>query len=202
MIRNYVTNGSRIDMQVGLGYERSYISLEQGYDINIYTPSGGSNTKSIGLSSDQIILTAPNTYVSGKLNSVNGLNIGSKSPISFTTNRNVNINGITFSCYDLDLNLYTKYITLDGYNIRQFRFRSWLADADFQMYNTQQTRYDVFMSNRNGLSVSAFAAPFDNPFLDETKYNEQFLYRYDFNKVIYCSKWGVKKVYCIIEDLL
>ena len=42
------------------------------------------------------------------------------------------------------------------------------------MYNTQQTRYDVFMSNRNGLSVSAFAAPFDNPFLDETKYNEQF----------------------------
>jgi hypothetical protein len=53
MIRNYVTNGSRIDMQLGLGYERSYISLEQGYDINIYTPSGGSNTKSIGLSSDQ-----------------------------------------------------------------------------------------------------------------------------------------------------
>ena len=70
------------------------------------------------------------------------------------------------------------------------------------MYNTQQTRYDVFMSNRNGLSVSEFEAQFDDPFLDETKYNEQFLYRYDFNKVIYCSKWGVKKVYCIIEDLL
>ncbi len=47
------------------------------------------------------------------------------------------------------------------------------------MYDTKQTRYDVFVSNRNGLSVSAFAAPFDNPFLDETKYHEQFLYRYD-----------------------
>ena len=70
MIRNYSTNGSRIDMQVGLGYEKSYISLEQGYDINLYTPSGGANTKSIGLSSDQIILTAPNTYISGNLSSL------------------------------------------------------------------------------------------------------------------------------------
>ncbi len=69
--------------------------------------------------------------------------------------------------------------TLDGYNIRQFRFRSWLADADFQMYNAQQTRYDIFMSNKNGLSVYAFAGPFDNSFLDETKFNEQFLYRND-----------------------
>jgi hypothetical protein len=120
-------------MQVGLGYEKSYISLEQGYDINIYTPTGGAIKKSIGLSSDQIILTAPNIYISGKLSSLNGLNVGSRSPISFAINRNININGITFSCYDIDLNLYTKYIALDGYNIRQFRFRSWLADADFQM---------------------------------------------------------------------
>ncbi len=60
--------------------------------------------------------------ISGKLSSLNGLNMASRSPISFTTNRNININGITFSCYDIDLNLYTKYITLDGYNIRQFRF--------------------------------------------------------------------------------
>jgi hypothetical protein len=80
-------------------------------------------------------------------------------------------NGITFSCYDIDLTKYTKYVTLDGYNIRQFRFRSLLADADFQMYNAQQTRYDIFMSNKNGLSVYAFAVPFDNPFLDKTKLN-------------------------------
>jgi hypothetical protein len=164
-------------------------------------------TTTIALSSDQIRLNAPNSYtnnlvVTGTINTSNGLNIGSKSPISFTTNRDVVINGITFSCYDIDLTKYTKYVPLDGYNIRQFRFRSWLADADFQMYNAQQTRYDIFMSNKNGLSVYAFAVPFDNSFLDETKFNEQFLYRNDFNKVIYCSKWGVKKVYCIIEDLL
>jgi hypothetical protein len=44
-IRNYVTSGSRIDMQVGLGTARSYISLEQGYDINLFTPSGGSTVR-------------------------------------------------------------------------------------------------------------------------------------------------------------
>ncbi len=80
-------------------------------------------------------------------------------------------NGITFSCYDIDSILYTKYFTLDGYNIRLFRFISCLADADIQMY--EQTRSDIITSNRNGLSVFSFAAPFDNPFLDETKYNEQ-----------------------------
>jgi hypothetical protein len=56
------------------------------------------------------------------------------------------------------------------------------------MFNAQQTRYDIFMSNKNGFKV-----PFDNSILDETKCNEQFLFRYDFDKVIYCSRWGVKK---------
>ncbi len=64
----------------------------------------------IALSSDQIRLNAPNTYfnnlvVTGTINSDSGLNIGYKLPISFTTNRNININGITFSCYDIDLTL-------------------------------------------------------------------------------------------------
>ncbi len=38
------------------------------------------------------------------------------------------------------------------------------ADADFQMFNAQQTSYDIFMSNKNGLSFYAFAVPFDYPF--------------------------------------
>jgi hypothetical protein len=82
----------------------------------------------IALSSDQIRLNAPNTYtnnliVSGAINGASGFNIGYKLPISFTTNRNININGTTFSCYDIDLTKYVKSIALDGYNIRQFR--SW-----------------------------------------------------------------------------
>jgi hypothetical protein len=155
MIRNSTTSGSRIDLQVGLGSGRSYLSLEQDHDINLFAPSGTTRTTTIALSSDRIRLNAPNSYsnnlvVTGTVNTSNGLNIDSKTPISFTTNRNIVINWITFSCYDIDLTKYTKYATLDGYNIRQFGFRSWLADADFQMYNAQQTRYDIFVSNKMG----------------------------------------------------
>ncbi len=90
-------------------------------------PSGTTRTTTIALSSDQIRLNAPNAYtnnlfvVTSTINKSTGLNIGSKSPISFTTNRNVVINGTIFPCYDIDSTKYTNYITfntLDGYNIR------------------------------------------------------------------------------------
>jgi hypothetical protein len=65
MIRNSTTSGSRIVIQVGLGtlgYGRSYLSLEQDYDINLFAPSGGTRITTIALSSDQIRLNAPNAY--------------------------------------------------------------------------------------------------------------------------------------------
>ncbi len=100
-IRNSTTSGSRIDIQVGLGSGRSYLSLEQDYDINLFAPSGGTRMTSIALSPDQIRFEAPNAYtnnliVSGAINGASGLNIGFKLPISFTTNRNININGTRF----------------------------------------------------------------------------------------------------------
>ncbi len=61
----------------------------------------------------------------------------------FTTNRNVNINGTTFSCHALDLTKYVKSKTLDGpgYNVRQFRLRLWLADQIFRVvFFFQQTK--------------------------------------------------------------
>ena len=180
--------------------------MEQDYDINLFAPSGGTKTTTMALSSDQINLNATNTVannliVSGAINGASGLNVGFKLPISFTTNRNININGTVFSCYDIDLTKYVKYITLDGNNIRQFRLRSWLADADFQGNNSHQLRYDIFMSNRGGLSIYAMAVPFDNEYLDNSKWADHFYYRNDFNRIIYCSRFGTPKVYCIIEDL-
>ena len=194
MIRNSTTSSSRIDLQVGLGYGKSFISMEQDYDVNLYAPSGGATTTTIALSSDQIRLNAPNSYtnnlvVTGSINGNNGLNIGFKLPISF-------------SCYDIDLTKYVKFITLDGYNIRQFRLRSWLSDADFQGNNSHQLRYDIIMSNRGGLSIYAMAVPFDNEYLDNSKWADHFYYRNDFNRIMYCSRFGTPKVYCIIEDLL
>jgi hypothetical protein len=99
---------------------------------------------------------------------------------------------------------YVKNIAMDGYNIRQFRLRSWLADADFQGNNSHhQLRYDIFMSNRGVLSIYALAVPFDNEYLDNSKWAAHFYNRNDFIKrIIYCSRFGTPKVYCIIEDLL
>jgi hypothetical protein len=54
MIRNSTKPGSRIEIQVGLGSRRSYLSLEQDYDINLFAPSGGTRITTIALSSDQI----------------------------------------------------------------------------------------------------------------------------------------------------
>jgi hypothetical protein len=148
---------------------RSYLSIEKGYDINIATPVSSGNIRTIGLRSDQIRLDAPAVYtkdliVDGTTNGVSGLNIGAKTPIVFTTNRNVNINGSTFSVYDIDITKYVKYIILDGYNIRQFRMRTWYADADFQSFNMHCTRNDIFMSNRGGLNICAICMPFENQF--------------------------------------
>jgi hypothetical protein len=79
------------------------------------------------------------------------------------------INGITFSVYDIDLRKYTKSVLLGGYNIRQFRIRHWPANADFETgpstYQYHLKRYDIFMSNRNGLSIFALCAPLDNQLL-------------------------------------
>ncbi len=47
-------------LQVGLGSGRTYFSLEQGYDMNIFVPSGGTRATTIPLSSDQIRLNEPN----------------------------------------------------------------------------------------------------------------------------------------------
>ena len=201
-IRNNITTGSRIDLQTGSATTRSYISLEEGHDINISTPVNIGNVKSINLSTDNIILDANQVFVSGKIINSNGLNIGAKSPIYFTTYRNVVINGSTYSVYDINLIQYVKYITLDGYNIRQFRMRTWYSDADFQSFNMHCTRSDIFMSNRGGLNIYAMCMPFENQYLNDDKWGDQFLFRYDFNTISYCSRIGAQKVYCIIEDLL
>jgi hypothetical protein len=115
-------------------------------------------------------MNTPETVLSNNL-TINGIitgaNIGVKTPIYFTTNRNVAINGGLYSVYDLYISKYTKTRTLDGYNIRQFRVRHWPASSDFELSNTYFAeiyfkRYDIFMSNRNGLSIFSLSSPIEN----------------------------------------
>jgi hypothetical protein len=173
------------------------------------TPSEATSNSTINLiSKKQINFDAPNVYINNNLNIggiVSGINIGVKTPLFFTTNRNMTINGISFSVYDIDLRKYTKAVSLDGYNIRQFRIRHWPANGDFETgpssYQYHLKRYDIFMSNRSGLNLYSLSSPLDNQFLTETV-QTHFLYRNTFDYLIYCSRYGAVKVYFIIEDLL
>jgi len=194
-------------MQVGLGYNASFFSMQEGYDINISTPNNATTQSVISLTSNKAVnLTAPKTYISNDCvvyGSMSCLNVGKKSPIYFTTNRNININGTTFSCYDINLNKYVKSMLLDGYNTRNFRLRTWLADGDVQNVNMRIIKADIFMTDRGGLNIWALCSPVPNDNLNSTDiYLDQFLYRDTFNNIIYCSRFGSKKVYCIFEDLL
>jgi hypothetical protein len=59
------------------------------------------------------------------------------------------------------------------------------------------------MSDRNVLSIFAIGGPFENFYFNQANPSfNQMLYRNNFNNLMYCSRQGVKKVYCIIEDLL
>jgi hypothetical protein len=115
-------SGSRINLQAGTGYNSSYLSMEEGYDIKLVTPLASTSQSIIRLASNkQIKLETPELYVNNSLN-VNGLiigtNIGVESPLFFTSNRNMTINGVSFSVYGIELRSCTKSVLLDGYDIR------------------------------------------------------------------------------------
>jgi hypothetical protein len=133
--------------------------------------------------------------------------ITSRAPIYFTTSRNATVNGINYSAYDVDLNMYTKFITLDGRKIRQFRLRSWHASGDFENYSAEiALNYHIFMSDLNGLSVKAFSAPYINYELNQLNGSTPSFYRNSFDTITYLAPvnyYGSNiKVYCIFEDLL
>ena len=161
--------GSRIDLRVGTGYGASLISMEEGSDINLSTPFNTTSTSVININSNKATnLNAPKVNLSNDLfilGSVTSLNIGIKSPMYFTTNRTVSISGNNYSVYDIDLTKYTKSVLLDGYNIRQFRVRHWPADANFEyssLYFSELylKRYEIFMSDKNGLSIFSLSSPY------------------------------------------
>ena len=163
-----------------------------GGDLNI----GGTNRITGDLYVNGKLLNAVNTQVNAY--------VSSKVPISFTTSRTVSINSVNYSAYDLDLNKYTKFITLDGRKIRQLRLRSWHASADFE--NDVALSYHMCMSDLNGLSIATSSFPYVNTQLDQLNGVTPTFYRNNFDTLTYLAPVNVYgsyiKVYCIFEDLL
>ena len=183
-------SGSGEDLAIlygGSNTNPSYLVVEQGNNITLKTRNSVTSNAMITLDTTLVNITGSLTCA----------NFGTKSPIFFTTNRNMTINGYIYSVYDIDLTKYTKIVTLDTYDIRQFRIRLWPSDADFE-YSSQYfsemylKRYDIFMSNKNGLSIYSLSSPFENYYLRET-FGSHFLCRNSFNYVTFCSRNGVKK---------
>ena len=131
-------------------------------------------------------------------------NIGVKTPIKFTTSRQVTSGGDIYYMYDIDLRLYTKSILLGSYNYRQFRARTWEDDGEFENFNfLAQNTYEIFMSDKNGLSLRSFHGAYDNQQLQKLNIIiSNTLYRNSFNFISYASRLAPKTVYMIIEDLL
>jgi acyl-[acyl carrier protein]--UDP-N-acetylglucosamine O-acyltransferase len=211
------TSYDRVELKVGLGTGSSTLSMEEGYDINLINSIGNVALNCTNFTGQTAInLNAYQTRVQNNLNVSNDLsvsnnlsvqgkitcaNLGQRVPMFFTTSRTFQLNGTNYSCYDIDLRLYTNSILLDGFNIRQFRIRTWVSSTDFEHPNMYQNNYSVFMSDRNGLSIFAHGGPYEN-FYFNVPVMDQFLYRNSFNILMYCSRQGSKKIYCIIEDLL
>jgi hypothetical protein len=200
-----VNFGDYAYISAGTGYSKCSLSLEDGYDANITSLKGviGLNATNTQVSGD--------LYVNGRLfNAVNSqvnAYVASKVPVSFTTSRTVTVNSVNYSAYDVDLNKYTKFITLDGRKIRQFRLRSWHASGDFQNYSAEiALSYQIFMSDLNGVSIKAFSSPYLNLELDQISSTTPSFYRNNFDIITYLAPvnyYGSNiKVYCIFEDLL
>jgi hypothetical protein len=202
---NNVNVGDYAYISAGTGMSKCSLSLEDGYDANITSLKGV-----IGLNASETQVSG-NLYVNGRL--FNGTSsqiaayISAKIPVNFTTSRTVTVNGVNYSAYDLNLNTYTKYVSLDGRKIRQFRLRSWHASGDFENYSAEiALSYHIFMSDLNGLSIKAFSAPYLNLELDQLNGLTPSFYRNNFDTITYLAPsnyYGSNvKVYCIFEDLL
>jgi hypothetical protein len=180
--------------------------------------AGTTTASTLSSDGNTMLLNSPLTTVSNNLNvggvlSVSGKvqgYIASRLPIYFTTNRTVTINSINFSAYDINLNLYTRFLTLDGRKIRQFRLRSWHASGNFENVdsNYMALSYEIFMSDLNGLNILSYTRPYNNSNLTVSIYNKviPLFYRNTFDIITYLSPvdtYGSSvKVYCVFEDLL
>jgi hypothetical protein len=176
----------------------SYITIADNSNITIQSTNG--STRIYGKKLD--LFGTDSISFNGKVTGY----ITTRSPVFFTTTGSVNINSKTYSSYNIDLNLYTKFMTLDGRKIRQFRVRSWHADGDFENTDDRINGCNIYMSDFNGLSIKSFSNPYINYELNQLNGVTPTFYRNTFDILSYLAPITVfgntVKVYCIFEDLL
>jgi hypothetical protein len=188
------SNGNNIDFMTRTTYNGSFqpnVTIRPSGNVSIQ------NDLTVGGN-----ITSQSLTIAGKVSGY----ITTRAPIYFTTNRIVSVAGNNYSAYDIDLNTYTKFVTLDGRKVRQFRLRCWLMPHDFETSPDDELRLDVFMSNYNQLSIRAYSVPYENPALCFVNNVSPTFFRNSFDIITYLCPRSLyafhPTVYCIFEDLL
>ena len=192
-IRKNVPNiGDRVELKVGLGTAASTLTMEEGYDINLYNNVGIISLSCANTANSTINLNAVQVAATG---SVYANNLASQKPFTFTCSSVCTIGGRNFFRYDIDLTKYTKFITnVSGGTLRKFKWMSWLSSG---AHNSGQysLNYDIDYAyaqnltpiSYNGLNVLAYGFPCTNYNLNQVTPNGVFLWAYNFNIISFIS---------------
>ena len=211
-IRKNIPNlGDRLELKVGLGTHASYLSMEEGYDINLFNSIGSISLNSYNTAGNTISLQAPQVNVSKNLvatGSIYANNLASQKPFTFTCSTLCAIVNTQYYRYDLDLTQYTTYITnSSGSMLRKFKWMSWLASG---AHNTGQysLNYDIdyayaqnISPTYNGLNALAYGYPCNNYNLNQVTPNGVFIWAYTFNQITIFSNIQASYQAIIIDYL-
>jgi hypothetical protein len=117
------------------------------------------------------------------------------------------IGSTTYYKYDLDLRLYTKFITIaPTTTTRKFKFMCAMGSGahNFGMYSLNYDidySFTVGLNNYNGLNALAYGYPYENYRLNKITPNGLFIWKLDFN---YITVFGLLPalLQCVIIDYL
>ena len=189
-VLNVVGTGEKLELNVGASNTGSntvsYLSMEEGKNINIYASIGNINLNAtkVNISNDLFIL-----------GSVRSSNMCTQKGFTFNCNTICAIVNDVYYRYDIDLTKYTTFnTTTSGSQLRKFKFMSWLTSG---AHNTGKysLNYDVDYANAqnlnpstyNGLNAIAYGFPHDNFNLNTVTPNGCFIWKYDFDRITFFS---------------
>ena len=147
-----------------------------------------------------------NNDVTAKAN-LYAVNISKKSMFNIDITIPSSIGTTTYYRYDLDLRLYTKFITIvPTTTTRKFKFMCGMASGAHNS-GLYSLNYDIDYSfttglnNYNGLNALAYGYPYENYRLNKITPNGLFIWKVDFN---YITIFSINRILlqCVIIDYL
>jgi hypothetical protein len=160
------------------------------------------NVNSLNVSGTSVF----NNDITAKSN-LYAVNIPKKSMFNIELLTLCSIGSTTYYKYDLDLRLYTKFITIaPTTTTRKFKFMCAMGSGahNFGMYSLNYDidySFTVGLNNYNGLNALAYGYPYENYRLNKITPNGLFIWKLDFN---YITVFGLLPalLQCVIIDYL